>query len=503
MSKQASAAEEKARNEALRQEYELLKTKYDEQVALNLTQTQTLADKDTIIQDLQTAATPAPTPQNLSANLQGAVAIDKNSLTSALVDLNDAITARFNHEISVVTSDTHSRFRSMETTLTDINVKFDHFLNASAIPAGINRTATPPSSPRSGPFTTSAAVQQYDKLCEVDMRKARDPELTPCSIRIWQQLFDTYTQHPTRLMNAIEAFGERSYAALKILYPDDPPPIDERAFEPYLKRLFTNPTNLFSEIREATAKTRMKKGNLTVEALQSYSASFCTALLIFKDQVIDTSNFDLQRTIISAFYDGIFPKAFRLKLEESSCSTWAAALNRFRTCSTQEYVQLANKEDRDYRERIQRKETAARDHDSPGQYHNFKTDYEGKRASSAQQRKDSTPDTSQKTIKKGGQGPCHNCRGIHDTIECQRRFCSDCKEFNEPYTHLQSDCPKFIYEQKRLANKEKHALARAATAKAYTAPRIERVNNMWVAEYRDTASDLDGYNSQDSDEEWA
>ena len=458
MSKQASAAEEKARNEALRQEYELLKTRYDEQVALNLTQTQTLADKDTIIQDLQTAATPAPTPQNLSANLQGAVEIDENYIKSALVDLKDAITARLNHEISVVTSDTHSRFRSMETTLTDINVKFDHFLNASAIPAGINRTTTPLPSPGPGPFTTSAVVQQYDKLCEIDMRKARDPELTPCSIRIWQQLFDTYTQHPTRLMNAIEAFGERSYAALKILYPDDPPPIDERAFEPYLKRLFTTPTNLFSEIREATAKTRMKKGNLTVEALQSYSASFCTALLIFKDQVIDTSNFDLQRTIISAFYDGIFPKAFRLKLEESSCSTWAAALNRFRTCSTQEYVQLANKEDRDYRERIQRKETAARDHDSPGQYHNFKTDYEGKRASSAQQRKDSTPDTSQKTIKKGGQGPCHNCRGIHDTIECQRRFCSDCKEFNEPYTHLQSDCPKFIYEQKRFANKEKHAL---------------------------------------------
>ena len=87
------------------------------------------------------------------------------------------------------------------------------------------------------------------------MRKARDSELTPCSIRIWQQLFDTYTQHPTRLMNAIEEFGERSYAALKILYPDDPP-IDERAFEPYLKRLFTNPANVFSEIREATSKTK-------------------------------------------------------------------------------------------------------------------------------------------------------------------------------------------------------------------------------------------------------
>ena len=125
------------------------------------------------------------------------------------------------------------------------------------------------------------------------MRKARDPELTPGSIRIWQQLFDTYTQHLTRLINAIEAFGERSYAALKILYPDDLPPIDETEFEPCLKRLFTNPTNLLSEIREATAKPRMIKKHLAVEALQTYSATFCTALLIFKDQVIDTSNFDL------------------------------------------------------------------------------------------------------------------------------------------------------------------------------------------------------------------
>ena len=249
----------------------------------------------------------------------------------------------------------------------------------------------------------------------------------------------------------------------------------------------------------------MKKANLTVEALQSYSASFCTALLIFKDQIIDTSNFDLQKAIIAAFYDGIFPKAFRWKLEESSCSTWAAALNRFRTCSTHEYVQLANKEDRDFRDRLLKRETAARDHDSPGQYHHSKqTDYEGKRASSAQQRlaKDSTPDTSQtRTIKKGGQGPCHNCRSNHDTIDCLRRVCADCKEFNEPCVHLQSDCPKFIYEQKRLANKERHALARAATAK--TVARIDKINNMWVADYRDTTSDQDGYNSQYSDEEWA
>jgi len=98
------------------------------------------------------------------------------------------------------------------------------------------------------------------------------------------------------------------------LYPDYPPPIVETEFEPYLKRLFTNPTNLFSEIREATAKPRMIKKPLAVEALQTYSATFCTALLIFKDQVIDTSNFDLQKTIITAFYDGIYHRINNVNL---------------------------------------------------------------------------------------------------------------------------------------------------------------------------------------------
>ena len=150
MSKQSSAAEEKAKNEALRQELDTLKAKYDEQIALNLTQTQSLADRETLIQELRTTAHANPTPQNLSANLQGAVAIDENTLKSAIENLNGTLTARFNHELSVLTSDSHARFHGMETTLTNLNVKLDHLLNASAIPAGITRTTTPPSSPRPG-----------------------------------------------------------------------------------------------------------------------------------------------------------------------------------------------------------------------------------------------------------------------------------------------------------------------------------------------------------------
>ena len=71
---------------------------------------------------------------NLSANLQGAVAIDENTLTSVLIEnLNGNLTARLNHEISALTADSHARFHAIETTLTNLNAKLDHLLNASAI----------------------------------------------------------------------------------------------------------------------------------------------------------------------------------------------------------------------------------------------------------------------------------------------------------------------------------------------------------------------------------
>ena len=122
----------------------MLKTKYDEQVALNLTQTEILADRDTEIRDLKNTANANLTPQNLSANLQGAVAIDETTLKSALDNLNGAITEKMNYEISTLIRDSYTRYHALEFTLTDLNAKFDNFFNASAILPCINRSTTPP-----------------------------------------------------------------------------------------------------------------------------------------------------------------------------------------------------------------------------------------------------------------------------------------------------------------------------------------------------------------------
>ena len=91
---------------------------------------------------------------NLSANLQGAVAIDENTLTSVLIEnLNGNLTARLNHEISALTSDSHARFHAIETMLTNLNAKLDHLLNASAEPSPL------PYFPRSGaPHYTSISL---------------------------------------------------------------------------------------------------------------------------------------------------------------------------------------------------------------------------------------------------------------------------------------------------------------------------------------------------------
>ena len=101
-----------------------------------------MADRDTEIQDLKNTTNANPSPQNLSANLQGAVAIDETALKSALDNLNGAITEKMNYEISTLIRDSYTRYHALESTLTDLNAKFDNCLNASAIPS-INRTTTP------------------------------------------------------------------------------------------------------------------------------------------------------------------------------------------------------------------------------------------------------------------------------------------------------------------------------------------------------------------------
>ena len=122
-------------------------------------------------------------------------------------------------------------------------------------------------------------------------------------------------------------------------------PIDDTGFDLFIYETFLRTTSLFSE------KNAMKKdAPLTVEFLYQYLAGFCKSILpLSEDMANQNSSPDLFKTLIQVFYEGILPKSFTKKLEETSCSTWPAAQQNFRNCLTQTNVQLAIAQQKAYR----------------------------------------------------------------------------------------------------------------------------------------------------------
>ena len=172
----------------------------------------------------------------------------------------------------------------------------------------------------------------YDKSVEVEQRKIINPDTTPVSIRLWLILFDIYSKHPNRLLSITEAFGEKALMALKFMYPDEHVPTDETGFREFLNKHFLTTTNLFADIKAATAKVAMKSiltAPLTLDSLHAYLAAFCTALIPFSEDLLtQASDMDCQKTLIKSFSEGL-PKSFRNIVEEASCSTWSSLQKRF------------------------------------------------------------------------------------------------------------------------------------------------------------------------------
>ena len=104
----------------------------------------------------------------------------------------------------------------------------------------------------------SSTNYDYDKSVEVEQRKIINPDTTPTSIRLWLILFDIYSKHPNRLLSMTEAFGEKALMNLKFMFPDEHIPTDETGFRDFLNRHFLTTTNLFSDVKAATAKVAMK-----------------------------------------------------------------------------------------------------------------------------------------------------------------------------------------------------------------------------------------------------
>ena len=188
--------------------------------------------------------------------------------------------------------------------------------------ASTNQPLILAASTTNSPIPTVLTTNDYDKSVEIEQRKLMNPETTPTSIRLWLILFDTYSKHPTRLLSMTEAFGEKAMTSLRFMFPDDLIPTDDTGFREFLNRNILRTSNLFSDIRNATAKVAMKPialAPLTLESLYAYLSAYCTALVPFSDDLLtQASDMDCQKMLIKAFYDGL-PKAFRNILEETSC----------------------------------------------------------------------------------------------------------------------------------------------------------------------------------------
>ena len=241
-------------------------------------------------------------------------------------------------------------------------------------------------------ISTVLTTNDHDKSVENEQRKVVNSETISTSIRLWL-IFDTYSKHPTRLLSMTEAFGEKAIMNLRFMFPDDHIPTDDTGFREFLNRNFLRTINLFSDIRNATAKVAMKSiviAPLTLESLYAYLSAYCTALVPFSDDLLtQASDMDCQKTLIKAFSDEL-PKVFRNILEETSCSTWSSLQKRFLGCLTPTNVQLAMAREKEWKIRQVTKDNTTQGESSKDASYGSR---EGKRAASVKSEIASTKPT--------------------------------------------------------------------------------------------------------------
>ena len=184
----------------------------------------------------------------------------------------------------------------------------------ATVSSGLPGTLQSPSHPilnvsGGAPSNTKGTPNDYDKAEEVQQCKLCDPVLTPAAIHAWKLVFDVYATHPNRRMTMYEAFGTQSMRSLIIMFPDEPilTTMDNAHSNLYLHGNFLKSTNLFSEIKLAVITTAIKQETpLTVESLQTYLlAGFRASVYPLSEEIaFGTTNQDIYKTLIQAFYDG-------------------------------------------------------------------------------------------------------------------------------------------------------------------------------------------------------
>ena len=257
---------------------------------------------------------------------------------------------------------------------------------------------------------------------------------------------------------------------LRSMFPDDPIPTDDTGFREFLNRNFLGTLNLFSDIKNATAKVAMKSiatTPLTLESLYAYLSAYCTALIPFSDDLLtQASDMDCQQTLIKAFNDGL-PPAFRNILEETSCSTWSSLQKQFREYVTPTNVQLAMAREKEWKFRRDTKNNTTQRESNKDASNGSR---EGKRAASVKSaiasakplrnKSEIKSDTSERSKS------CKSCRSDRrETMQCHLRTCYNCRDKGEHCGHLQSKC-KERQRREEYIESVTQAAWKAAAAKA-------------------------------------
>ena len=445
--------------------------------------------------------TPAP-QSNLFNNIQAAVYIDEQRLNDALHGFGREFGREIDERLTILTNEAIEREDRMirhMTALITSSIKNNAAPQSTApqsIPQNPSNVAPQPNAPQSinlaastspAPSSYLAASTSslphvpstnydYDKSVEVEQRKLINPDTTPVSIRLWLILFDIYSKHPNRLLSITEAFGEKALMNLKFMYPDEHVPTDETGFREFLNRHFLTTTNLFADIKAATAKVAMKSiviAPLTLDSLHAYLAAFCAALIPFSEDLLtQVSDMDCQKTLIKSFSEGL-PKSFRNIVEEVSCSTWSSLQKRFQLCLTPTNVQLAMARHHQWKQGWTGGTVPPGENPKETSTTNQYGLREGKRAASAKtvttstkpHRQSSKPDMIKSDPNKRSRA-CKNCRSDqHETLLCTVRTCFNCRDRGEHSTHLQSEC-KGSLQREAYINSVSASAAKAAAAKA-------------------------------------
>ena len=200
----------------------------------------------------------SPVDANLSANLNAAVPMDAQQVTTLLSQMETRLLSQMETRLLAVFQQ-HSTHQSH--TGPSLLSAASSGPQVSSGPPGVfsppgpqplhGLSAFPSVSGSNIPTLAATVFNEYDKAVEVDQKKLRNPESTTIALRKWKRAYNTFVSDPHKRMKMTETFGEESLQCLGLMLSDDPVPLNDSGFDAYLNTKFLKSVHLFSDIKTA------------------------------------------------------------------------------------------------------------------------------------------------------------------------------------------------------------------------------------------------------------